>query len=126
MGFWQRLRDSTTLTLGRRADVKKVLLIDDQRILNAHKTARTFEDGMKALDEGPWDLLLLDHDLGDKDPRHTGHGILQHLEEYPEKRPREVRLVTANPVGKAAMEEDLLAMGYKMEPLSQIWYRSQA
>jgi hypothetical protein len=104
--------------------MKRVLLIDDKRILNAHKTARTYEDGIKAIDEGGWDVLLLDHDLGDTNPQHTGYGIVQHMEENPELRVPEVRLVTANPVGKANMEAGLLSMGYKMEPISQIWYKN--
>jgi hypothetical protein len=104
--------------------VKRVLLIDDQRILNAHETARTYADGIKAIDKGGWDVLLLDHDLGDSDPTHTGYGIIQHMEENPELRVPEIRLVTANPVGKANMEAGLLSMGYKMEPISQKWYKN--
>lgn len=83
----------------------RVLLIDDLRNIKADRVARTFEDGIKALaEEGPWDILYLDHDLGDEDPKHTGYGIMCFLEEMyfngsPHLRPKEIRKVTSNPVG---------------------------
>ncbi len=83
----------------------RVLLIDDLRNIKADRVARTFEDGLKALvEEGPWDILYLDHDLGDENPKHTGYGIMCFLEEmyFTERKyllPKEVRKVTSNPVG---------------------------
>lgn len=60
----------------------RVLLIDDLREIKADRVARTFEDGIKALaEEGPWDILYLDHDLGDENPKHTGYGVMCFLEE---------------------------------------------
>ena len=41
------------------------LLIDDQRNLPADRVARTYQEGIDALAEGHWDVLYLDHDLGD-------------------------------------------------------------
>jgi len=81
----------------------RTLLIDDLRELKADKTARTFLDGINALKEGSWDLLLLDHDLGDPDPRHTGYDILCWLEENPQLLPGEIQLVTMNVVGREKM-----------------------
>ena len=41
------------------------LLIDDQRNLPADRVARTYQEGIDALAERHWDILYLDHDLGD-------------------------------------------------------------
>jgi CheY-like chemotaxis protein len=83
---------------------KRCLLIDDQRKIVADRVARTFSDGIAALrDEGPWDLLLLDHDFGDPDPAKTGYGIMRWLEENPQFLPTKIVFVTANPVGRDNM-----------------------
>ena len=66
--------------------------------------ARTFDEGIMLLrDEGPWDMLYLDHDLGAFDSFKTGYGIMCFLEEHPEKLPVEIIFVTDNPVGREAM-----------------------
>lgn len=69
------------------------------------KICRTFEEGLTALrDEGPWDLLYLDHDLGNQDKiEKTGYSILCWLEEFPEWLPKAIVLVTSNPVGRKKM-----------------------
>ena len=94
----------------------QVLLIDDLReIPGVTYVARTFDDGIAALrDDGPWDLLLLDHDLGEEDPRHTGYNVLCWLEELAEYLPRRIELVTANPVGRGKMEVVIERM-YEMQ-----------
>jgi len=84
--------------------MERVLLIDDMRNIKADRVCRTFDEGLKALrDDGPWDVLLLDHDLGDKNPRKTGYDLLVFLEEYPRYLPKQIRLVTQNPVGVEKM-----------------------
>lgn len=80
------------------------LLIDDLRNISADRVARTFDDGINALEnEGPWDVLYLDHDFGDPDPKKTGYGVICWLEENPSKLPAKIVLVTANPVGRQQM-----------------------
>lgn len=82
----------------------RTLLIDDMRNLEADYIARTFEDGIMALDKmGPWDLLLLDHDLGQEDGK-DGTGIVNWLEQNTNKMPKEVRIVSSNPVGRNRMQ----------------------
>ena len=82
----------------------RILLIDDLRILEADRTARTFDDGIEALkNEGPWDVLLLDHDYGDPDPAKNGEGIMKFLEANPGLLPGHIHFVTANPVGRERM-----------------------
>ena len=81
----------------------KALLIDDIRDIKADRVARTFDDGIVALKEQKWDILYLDHDLGDSDPAKTGYDILNWLEANPEYLPVEIFLVTQNPVGREKM-----------------------
>lgn len=92
----------------------RILLIDDLRSVPCTFIARTFDEGLSALrNEGPWDLLLLDHDLGDPNPKKTGYDILNWLEENPGYIPHNIRLVTQNPVGRQKMQplvERLLAV----------------
>lgn len=83
----------------------RILLIDDIRWAPADAIARTFDKGIEALHVlGPWDVLLLDHDLGDPDPKKTGYDILCWLEENPEFTPKNILLVTQNPVGREKMQ----------------------
>lgn len=83
----------------------RTLLIDDMRDIKATRVARTFDDGIRALvEEGPFNTLYLDHDLGEEDPRKTGYDILCFLEEHTELLPNRIVLVTANPVGRQKMK----------------------
>lgn len=80
------------------------LLIDDMRdIVGMTKVARTFEQGIEALKEGNWDILYLDHDLGQPEPK-NGYKIMCWLEEHPEFLPKKIILVTSNPVGRQKMQ----------------------
>jgi hypothetical protein len=83
----------------------KTLLIDDLRDINCDVVARTFEEGIEALkSQGPFDTLYLDHDLGDVERGHNGYGIMCFLEENQEFLPKEIVLVTSNPVGRKNMQ----------------------
>jgi hypothetical protein len=81
----------------------KTLLIDDFRDIKTDAVARTFEGGIYELENnGPWDVLYLDHDLGcyDKGGRElTGYDIVCWLEWHPRHRPNKVVLVSSNPAG---------------------------
>lgn len=69
--------------------MKRVLLIDDKRTNTdqgcgeATVIARTYDEGLSLLLTYKWDILLIDHDLGDfKDGvERTGYHIMCHLEE---------------------------------------------
>lgn len=83
----------------------RVLVIDDLRVIEADYTARTFEDGIKALKSGgPWALLYLDHDLADENPSHTGYNIMNFLEANPELLPGRIICVSSNPVGRQRIQ----------------------
>ena len=91
----------------------RVLLIDDLRTIEqVHqlssddfvRVVRTFEDGINALKyEEKFDILYLDHDLGDEHPSHTGYDILNFLEENTEFLPERISIVSSNPVGRQKM-----------------------
>jgi len=84
------------------------LLIDDQRNLPADRVARTFKEGIEALREQHWDLLYLDHDLGDfseVDGRElTGYDVACWLEQHPQHLPDRIEIVTNNPAGRSRIE----------------------
>lgn len=82
----------------------KILLIDDVRTLASAKIARTFAEGISALRDEQWDVLLLDHDLGEEDGK-DGTGIMNWLEENTQYLPKQITLVTSNPVGKERMQK---------------------
>lgn len=80
---------------------QKWLLIDDQRNPNdlgcECVIARTFDEGLAALQEGEsYTLLLLDHDLGDPDPKKTGWDLLCWLEEHSKHIPERIKIITNN------------------------------
>ena len=88
----------------------RTLLIDDIREIKADKVARNYWEGIKALTEEIWDLVLLDHDLGcfDLDGYElTGYHVLCWLEMHPEFLPKKIILVTSNPVGRQRMQQVL-------------------
>lgn len=82
----------------------RTLLIDDLREIPADVVARTFDAGIEALKSEKFDVLYLDHDLGDDDPKKTGYGVMNFLEANPEHLPGKIVLVTANPVGRVNMQ----------------------
>ena len=80
------------------------LLIDDLRTGAVDKTVRNYADGIAALAEQHWDVVYLDHDLGDfsgPDGRElTGYSIACWLEEHPQHMPGRIEIVSSNPTGR--------------------------
>ncbi len=76
------------------------LLIDDVKNLPADRVARTFNEGIAALQEQHWDVLLLDHDLADftgpEGRERNGYHVLCWLEANPEHLPGDIVIVSAN------------------------------
>lgn len=98
----------------------RVLLIDDMRtedfVLKEHfikvtHVARSFQSGMERIQEGNWDLIVLDHDLAsyDKDGKElTGYDIMKAIENFAdhgiwELVPKDIYFITSNPVGRENM-----------------------
>lgn len=95
----------------------KVLLIDDLRTVEFVKSnwsiepthiARTFAEGINMLkDEGPFDVMLLDHDLAsftEEGDELTGYTVMIFLEDNPEYLPKRIVPVTSNPVGRGKIQ----------------------
>jgi hypothetical protein len=94
----------------------KVLLIDDTRTEEAPNImrkidliARTYWTGIDALTKmGPWDVLLLDHDLNSfvegTNKEYTGYDVMCFLEANPEFLPKRIEVVSSNPVGRKRMQ----------------------
>lgn len=101
----------------------KVLLIDDVRKpslikitydIDVTHLATNFAEGIKALTEnGPFDLLCLDHDLSsydDNGKEMTGYDIMLFLEANTQYMPKDFLWVSANPVGRKNMQACLDAI----------------
>ena len=104
----------------------KVLVVDDEKDLKCclrkagiagdagALLVKTYQDGLAALQGlGPWDVLLLDHDLGGAK---TGYDLLCWFEQAPKERlhllPARVESISLNPVGSKRIQllaENLLA-----------------
>ena len=92
-----------------------ILLIDDMRnetslealghVTMPTRTVRTYDEAIKVLStEGPFDLVYLDHDLGEDEMAKTGYGIMNFLEANTQFLPGKIILVTSNPVGRRQMQ----------------------
>jgi hypothetical protein len=94
----------------------RILLIDDKKTpqelgYDVERIARDFNQGIAALVEGGWDLLLLDHDLADftgpGGEERKGWHVLRWLAR-PENRqyiPAKVKCVSHNPEGIRDIED---------------------
>jgi hypothetical protein len=99
----------------------RVLLIDDTRTEDAPNImrkvdliARNYWTGIAALNKlGPWDVLLLDHDLNSfvegTNKEYTGYDIMLFLEEEVQAGresvlPGRIEIVSSNPVGRKRMQ----------------------
>ena len=84
------------------------LLIDDQRNVPADRVARTYKEGIDALAQQHWELVYLDHDLGDFSGdggrELTGYDIACWLEHNPQFLPDRMEIVTSNPADRKKIE----------------------
>jgi len=84
------------------------LLIDDHRDLPADRVARTYQEGIAALAERHWEILYLDHDLGDfsgvAGRELTGYDVACWLEQNPQHLPDRIEIATSNPAGRRNIE----------------------
>ncbi|MCI0564998.1 MAG: hypothetical protein MN733_41565 [Nitrososphaera sp.] len=83
----------------------RILLIDDYRNLPASVICRSGQEGIRALkDMGPWDLLLLDNDMGMESI--SGVEVANWLErpENASFRPESAKVVSSNPPARAVIE----------------------
>lgn len=86
----------------------RTLLIDDERTMDVTQIERRYAQGIYALEnEGPWDILYLDHDLAGTYQRGevTGYTIMCWLEKNPQFLPGKIICVSSNPPGRARIEQ---------------------
>lgn len=96
------------------------LLIDDIRDLNCDATARTSEEGKRLLEQGGWEHLCLDNDLGIG--QEEGYQILRWALER-KLVPRHVQLVTSNTVALSNMQFMLENEGWETVDGRNFYYR---
>ncbi len=97
------------------------VMIDDIRDIDKYVNARpdekltirTFEDGLKFVQTTNLKeiTLLMDNDLDDETPGHEGYDVLKEAIEH-RNYPREVVIVTSNPVARKRMINMLEAHEY--------------
>jgi CheY-like chemotaxis protein len=95
----------------------KCLLIDDCRSPESvgadsknTKVCFHYQQGIEALQQGgPWDILYLDHDLGEEIDK-TGYNIVCFLEENPDLIPAKIQIVSSNSVGRQNITRAVEAM----------------
>lgn len=91
-----------------------IIAVDDKRDLikdGADMVIRTYKEAIRMLPNLDVDELWLDHDLGGNK---TGYDILCLIEAGKINRPRSIKLLTANPAGRAKMNQALESMGYEV------------
>ncbi len=96
-----------------------ILLIDDKRNFEvATHTARSYIEGILALQSQPWNLVMLDHDLADfyNGKEYTGYDILCWLEQNQQYLPEEIVLVTDNASVRQKMQ---LVIDKMYDPVTQ-------
>jgi len=94
-------------------DDMRNLLIDDMRnpgegiIPTDCVVVRDYASAIYSLSLWEWDCVYLDHDLGDfyLGKEKTGYDILCDIEVGLTMKPKQIVLVTSNPVGRARMEQ---------------------
>lgn len=113
----------------------RVLAIDDERLhARADVVARTYSEGLLLLEKfGPWDELILDHDLGaivrefdDRENELNGYRIVCFLEANPDLLPEKIRLCTSNGTGMrniaSALNGRVLAI-HLVQKTPTLWVR---
>ena len=96
----------------------KILMIDDVRTIKNAVIARNYKEGLDYLQHGGmWDILYLDHDLGDfvNGQERTGYHILCWLEEHTQYLPQKIIVITANPSAREKMNLVLKKLRGKLE-----------
>jgi len=88
-----------------------ILLVDDERDLNCDIIARNGKVAIELLPKFSWDVVMLDHDLGQDV---SGTDVVNFMMQNNIK-PKIVYLISMNPVGRERMKNILLDNGYVYE-----------
>jgi len=90
-----------------------VLWVDDAKPLpdDTWSVARTYDDAWRMLQDYEWDVVHLDHDLGDTQvPERTGYTLLCAMEAGLLRRPKHITIISWNPEGARRMTQVLRRM----------------
>lgn len=88
----------------------KSLLIDDVRDIHVDVIARNYKSAIELLKAHTWEEVLIDHDIASYDEsgrEYTGYDVVCWMEANlpPERIPKTMRCVSANPVGRQKIEQ---------------------
>lgn len=86
----------------------KILLVDDFRFLPDCDIARSGEDALRVINTEKYDVIIMDHDLGEG---MTGYEMVNKALEEGILPPR-VQFITNNPVGRENMIRAIENAGY--------------
>lgn len=84
------------------------LLIDDMRNLNCDAIARNSKAAKQLLTLDCWECVCFDHDLGEG---YSGYDVMKWMFEN-NIRPKNIQIVTSNPVGRENMNAILRSEHY--------------
>lgn len=80
--------------------MKHILLIDDKRNIDEGVIARDYDSAKYMLGISKWDVIYIDHDLGDKDDARNGYSLISTaLEQNLLSGVETITVVSSNPVG---------------------------
>jgi hypothetical protein len=86
----------------------KTILVDDFRNMDVDKICRNYQSGKLAIMQDKYDVLYLDHDLGEY---HTGYDFIKWCIRN-KCTPKKVYIVSSNPVGRDNIGYALKSDGY--------------
>jgi CheY-like chemotaxis protein len=112
----------------------KILILEDssdridefKKKLVSHEVVITNKPSecIKFLEEGKWDYLFLDHDMGvifEKPSKGTGYEVALWIAEHTEYCPRHILIHSMNNVGAAAMMQVLGSVGVRATYIPLLW-----
>jgi len=99
----------------------KILVIDDYKNIKADYIARTFEDGVRKLRSEKWDLLYIDHNLGEF--KKSGYDIMVFLKENKQYIPKMIICISDSPDGELlinGMIKDIYGRTFNNQEVSEL------
>lgn len=99
------------------------IIIDDIRDLNCDIICRTGKAGIAVLEamQGQFDVLCIDHDLGDADEM-NGYDVIKYTIDC-KLLPDEVQIVSSNPVGIQNIANALKSAGFVSDLSGRVFKR---
>ncbi len=80
----------------------KILLVDYNRILRCDYIANTFEKAVNKLSSQKWDIMYIDHDLGEF--KKSGYDVMKFLKDNKQFAPKVIMCISLDPSKKQRIE----------------------